>query len=409
VPPGSTRGSRSVSLRSPSDRLRVVHLGKYYPPSPGGIEGHTRTLARTQAELGAGVCVVVVNHAAADGRDATFERFTPTPPAEEADGPVRVVRVGRWANVAKLDVVAGLPGVLRRLLRDPPDVWHLHTPNVTMMLAVLAAPRVRPLVVTHHSDIVRQRLLKYVVRPVEHAVYRRAVRILPTSPAYAEGSELLRRFTRKVAPLPLGIDLAPFGSPTSAALGHAEKFRERFGSPLWLCVGRLIYYKGLHVALEALRGVPGKLVVIGTGPLDGELRRRAAELGVADRVVWYGHASEDELVGAYHVATALWFPSVARSEGFGLVQVEAMAAGCPVVNTAIPGSGVSWVCRHEQEGLTAVVNDATGFAAAANRLLAEPGLRERLSAGGRARAAAEFERRVMAERSLAIYHEVVAS
>jgi rhamnosyl/mannosyltransferase len=350
---------------------------------------------------------VVVNHAAADGRDATFDRFTRTPDATESDGPVRVVRVGRWANVAKLDVVPGLPAVLRKLLCDPPDVWHLHTPNVTMMLAILAAPRVRPLVVTHHSDIVRQRLLKYAVRPIEHAVYRRAASILPTSPAYVEESELLKRFADRLTPLPLGIDLDPFQNPAPAALAQAEKFGERFGSPLWLCVGRLIYYKGLHVALEALRGVPGKLVVIGTGPLEGELKRRAAELGVADRVVWYGHATEEELVGAYHAATALWFPSVARSEGFGLVQVEAMAAGCPVINTAIPGSGVAWVCRHEREGLTAAVSDAAGFAAAANRFLAEPGLRERLAASGRARAAAEFDHRVMAERSLAIYRAAV--
>jgi rhamnosyl/mannosyltransferase len=388
--------------------VRVVHLGKYYPPSPGGIEGHTRTLARTQAELGADVRVVVVNHAAADGRDATFDRFTPTPDAEDTDGPVRVTRVGRWANLAKLDVVPGLPAVLRRLLLDPPGVWHLHTPNVTMMLAVLAAARLRPLVITHHSDIVRQRLLKYAVRPVERAVYRRAARILPTSPAYVEGSELLGRFADRLTPLPLGIELAPFQNPTPAALAQAEKFRERFGSPLWLCVGRLIYYKGLHVALEALRGVPGELLVIGTGPLEGELKRRAADLGVADRVVWYGHATEAELIGAYRAATALWFPSVARSEGFGLVQVEAMAAGCPVVNTAIPGSGVAWVCRHEREGLTAAVNDPAGFAAAANRLLAEPGLRDRLAAGGRARAAAEFDHRVMAERSLDIYRAVGA-
>lgn len=383
--------------------MSVVHLGKYYPPSPGGIEGHTRALARTQAELGADVRVVVVNHAAADGRDATFDKFTRTPDAEESDGPVRVVRVGRWANVAKLDVSPGLPRVLRQLLRDPPDVWHLHAPNVTMMLAVLAAPRVRPLVVTHHSDIVRQRVLKYAVRPIEHAVYRRAARVLPTSAAYVEGSDLLKRFAGKVTPLPLGIELAPFQHPTPAALAHAEKFRERFGSPLWVCVGRLIYYKGLHVALDALRSVPGKMLVIGTGPLDAELKQRATDLGVADRVVWYGHATADELVGAYHAATALWFPSTARSEGFGLVQVEAMASGCPVVNTAIPGSGVAWVCRHEREGLTAAVNDPVGFAAAANRLLAEPGLRDRLSAAGRERAAAEFDHRVMAARSLDIY------
>ncbi|HJZ94729.1 MAG TPA: glycosyltransferase [Gemmataceae bacterium] len=386
-----------------------MHLGKYYPPSAGGIETHTQTLARAQAELGADVRVVVVNHASADGQDATFERFTRTWPTEETDGPVHVTRVGRWANVAKLDVAPGLAGVLRRLAADPPDVWHLHTPNVTMMLAMMGLPRVRPLVITHHSDIVRQRLTKYAVRPVEAAVYRRAARVLSDSPGYLAGSSILRQHADKVELLPLGIDLVPFQEPSAAALGHAARLRDQYGAPLWLSVGRLIYYKGLHVALAALRAVPGRLVVIGSGPLESDLRARAAQLGVADRVVWLGRASADELVGAYHAATALWFPSVARSEGFGLVQVEAMAAGCPVVNTAIPGSGVAWVCRDGREGLTVPVGDPAAFAVAATRLLAEPKLRVRLAAGGRQRAAAEFDWRVMGRRSLDLYRAVLGS
>lgn len=383
--------------------IRVAHLGKFYPPSPGGIEEHTRTLARAQAGLGGEVRVLVVNHATAAGRDATFERFTRTPDAEDTDGPVKVTRAGRWATVAKLEVAPGLLAGLRRLARWRPDVWHLHAPNVSMMLAVLASPGIRPLVVTHHSDIVRQRVLKYAVRPIESAVYRRASRILPTSRTYADGSELLKRFAVKVTPVPLGIDREPFANPSPAALAFADELRARFGSPLWLCVGRLIYYKGLPAALEALRQVPGRLLVIGTGPMETVLRAKAAELGVADRVTFHGHATLDQLAGAYRAATALWFPGTARSEAFGLAQVEAMAAGCPVVNTAIPGSGVSWVCRHEQEGLTVPVNDPPALAAAANRVLTESGLRETLAAAGRERAAAEFDHRVMAARTLDVY------
>jgi rhamnosyl/mannosyltransferase len=386
--------------------LRIVHLGKYYPPSPGGIEEHTRALARGQAALGAEVRVLVVNHATAAGRDATFDRLTPTPDSEETDGPVRVVRVGRWANVAKLDLVPKLLTAVRRLARWGPDVWHLHTPNATMMLALVACPFVRPLVITHHSDIVRQRFLKYAIRPVEVFAYRRAARVLSTSAGYIDGSPVLQEHRDKVEVLPLGIDLQPYREPAAAALAFAEKLRAAHGSPLWLCVGRLIYYKGHAVALEALRQTRGTLLVIGTGPLARELASRAREVGVADRVVFRGHATADELAGAYRAATALWFPSTARSEGFGLVQVEAMAAGCPVVNTAIAGSGVSWVCRNEQEGLTVPVNDAAALAAAANRLLAESGLRDRLGVAARARAAAEFDARVMAARSLDIYRGV---
>lgn len=399
----SCRASTAYQPRCENGLLRVAHLGKYYPPSPGGIEEHTRTLALGQAALGADVRVLVVNHADAAGNDRTFDRFTGTPTTHEQDGPVRVTRVGRWANVAKLEIAPGLLGELRRLARWQPDVWHLHTPNVTMMLALAACPAIRPLVITHHSDIVRQRVLRHAVRPLEELNYRRAARILPTSAAYGEGAELLRRFAGKVLPLPLGIDMEPFRNPAPAARAFAEGLRRRHGSPLWLCVGRLIYYKGLPVALEALRSVPGALLVVGTGPMGRELKARASSLGVSDRVTFHGHASADEVVGAYLAATALWFPSTARSEGFGLVQVEAMASGCPVINTAIAGSGVPWVARHELEALTVPPNDSTAFAAAANRLLTEPGLRERLVAGGRVRSAVEFDHRTMAARSLDIY------
>ncbi len=174
-------------------------------------------------------------------------------------------------------------------------------------------------------------------------------------------------------------------------------------------MGRLVYYKGLDVAIRALAAVPGKLMIVGEGPLETALRRLAAEVGVADRLVWCGRLNDEQLVGAYHAAAALWFPSNVRSEAFGLVQVEAMASGCPVINAAIPASGVCWVSRHEETGLTVPLNDPAALARAANRLLTTPGLRERLAAGGRERARQEFGCRLMARRSLDLYREARAA
>jgi rhamnosyl/mannosyltransferase len=386
--------------------MRVVHLGKYYPPSPGGIETHTQTLCRAQAALGCDVTAVVVNHADRHGRDVTFSRTVRTLDAEGTDGPVRVVRVGRYANVAKLDVAPGLVAAVRREARRGAGVFHLHAPNPAMMLAALAVPAARPLVITHHSDIVKQRVLRVGFGPVERAAYRRAALVLSDSPGYIDGSPLLQKLGGQVKVLPLGLDRTPFAEPSPAAVAAAAELRARHPGPLWLCVGRLIYYKGFHVALAALKRVAGTLLVSGTGPLEAQLKRQADDLGVADRVAWLGRTSMDQLVGCYHAAAAFWFPSVARSEGFGQVQVEAMASGCPVINTAIPGSGVAWVSRHDREGLTVPVNDPAALAAAAERMVGEPGLRDRLAAAGRARAAAEFDWRVMGERSLALYREV---
>uniref|UniRef100_B8HLI4 Glycosyl transferase group 1 n=1 Tax=Cyanothece sp. (strain PCC 7425 / ATCC 29141) TaxID=395961 RepID=B8HLI4_CYAP4 len=379
---------------------RIYHLAKYYPPTPGGIETHVQTLAQAQASLGADVHVICIN-----GSTETRNSLSSTTTVEEMDGEVRVTRISRALIVAHFDVCPQLLPFLHQLDYSARAVMHLHTPNPVMLLAYqLASPRV-PLVVTHHSDIIKQRFLKYALRPFEHLVYQQAAQIMTTSSQYIEGSKFLRLYKNKLDFLPLGVDCTPFKQPSATALQFAEQLRHQYKTPIWLTVGRLVYYKALHIAIAALPYVPGILYVIGHGPLEPQLRKQAEQLGVSDRIVWHGRATQEELVGAYQAATALWFPSNARSEGFGLVQVEAMASGCPVINAAIPCSGVTWVTRHEQEGLTVPLNNSHALAMAAKRLLSEPGLRERLAQGGQLRAE-QFDQIKMAKRSFEIYDRV---
>jgi glycosyltransferase involved in cell wall biosynthesis len=384
----------------------VLHLGKFYPPASGGMEVHVQALARAQAELGARVEVLCINHAAAgDGFSHEFHGRSPT--REEWDGPVRVTRVGRWASVLRMDVMPELPRELLRLLTRGVDLVHLHTPNPTLVLALDAMPWLPPVVITHHSDVIRQKVAGALFRPFEALLYARARLLIATSEAYVPGSPLLRGFRNKVRALPLGIDVAPFVSPSPAALEAEAHWRAKVPEPMWLMVGRLVYYKGLFTALEALTRAPGHLVVVGVGPLEQEGRARARALGNEGRVTWAGYLPPDELVGAYRASTALWFPSNARSEAYGLSQVEAMASARPVINTAIAHSGVPWVSLHEATGLTVPVGDAGALARAAKRLVEEPGLAERLGQAARARALSEFRHDVMAERSLALYAEAL--
>lgn len=397
-------------LPDPSEKpLRVCHLGKYYPPASGGMETHVSLLARGQAELGVDVSVLCVNHLDRSGSDATWNAWTRTETVEESDGGVRVLRVGRRASIARFDVCPRLPSILRRLQREGANLFHLHTPNPSMVMALNLRARAVPLVVTHHSDVIRQKALGLALRPFEHRVYRRAGIICSDSPTYAGGSDLLQQYPERVRVLPLGIDLAPFSEPLPESEQAARQARADFGEPLWLCVGRLVYYKGIQNAIEALARVPGTLLIVGSGPQETALRQIALSHGVSDRVIWKARVDNMTLAGLYRAATALWFPSNARSEGFGLVQVEAMAAGCPVINAAVPHSGVAWVSPHDESGLTIPINDPAALAAAARRLLDEPGLRNRLADGARRRAAAEFDYRLMAERSLSLYRECLAA
>jgi rhamnosyl/mannosyltransferase len=169
----------------------------------------------------------------------------------------------------------------------------------------------------------------------------------------------------------------------------------------------LVSYKGLRHAVRALKHVDGTLLIVGNGPEGDTLRHEARQQGVLDRIVFQSKLfHREEIIPYYLAATALWFPSNTRAEAFGLVQVEAMAAGCPVINTKLAHSGVPWVSRHDESGLTIPLNDPLALARTARRLLEEPGLRTRLSASAVARAKAEFDHRLMAQRCLSVYETV---
>jgi rhamnosyl/mannosyltransferase len=314
-----------------------------------------------------------------------------------------------------LDICPEILEKLKQAINEADSIIHLHTPNPTMLLAWLIAKGIvgrtrhsqKSLVITHHSDIIKQRFLKYALRPIEYLVYRQASCILTDSPKYIQGSKFLQAFKNKTKALPLGLDCSNYIQPAQAALSYSRTLQDTYRAPIWLIVGRLVYYKAIHVAIEALALVPGTLIVIGSGPLEKELKSQAKKLGLHKRILWHGHASPDELTGAYYAATALWFPSNVRSEGFGLVQVEAMACGCPVINADIPCSGVPWVSRHEQEGLTVPINDPVALGQAAKRLLDEPNLRNRLAMASRIRASQEFDHIIMAQRSFEMYEQAL--
>ena len=373
--------------------MKVCHLGKYYPPAPGGIETHVRVLARAQGDLpGIETRVFCVNHEAG-------------PTVVEHDGPVEVTRFGRLGSAGKFDICPDLAGALKRV---ETDVFHLQAPNPVMSLALLRVRPKVPVVVTYQSDLIRQRILRKFFLPLEHLLYRRQVRaILATSPTYPSGSKFLRAFADKIEILPLGLDLAPYTDPSAEDRAEAERIKSRHAGPIWLGCGRMNYYKGFLVAIRALTRVPGTLILIGDGPERAGLEAETKRLGLESRVVFPGHVPTT--VPYYLAAHAFWFPSNIRGEAFGLVQVEAMASGCPVINAAIPYSGVSWVSRHGETGLTAPIDDPEAFALAANRLLNEPGLRETLAEGARARAVREFDHRVMADRTIDVYRRVLAA
>jgi len=171
--------------------------------------------------------------------------------------------------------------------------------------------------------------------------------------------------------------------------------------PRLLFVGRLVYYKGLDVLLDAMGRCNGSLVIVGEGPLDGALRALVTERRLAGRVLFAGRVSDEDLPAFYQACDVFVLPSIARTEAFGVVQIEAMAAGKPVVSTRLP-TGVPWVNQDGISGLVVTPGDPVALGDALRRLLDDGALRRRLGDGALARARTMFsrERMVAAFKSL---------
>ena len=366
--------------------MKVLHVYKDYAPVVGGIENHLRLLAACQVRAGLEVTVLVAH----PGRRTTIR---------EEDG-VRVVRTARLGTIASTPIS---PALVRWLRRLSTDVLHLHAPHPPGELAAAVCRR-RATVLTYHSDIVRQRVLGRLYRPLQRRMLRRVERILVTSPRYLETSRTLRPHADRCRVVPLGIDPAPFLEPDAAAVAVA---RARFGDRAVLFVGRLRYYKGVQHLIAAMTEVEGSLIVAGDGPMEAEWRELGRRL-LPGRCHFLGAVPPLELAALYGAACVAVLPSVERSEAFGLALVEAMAAGVPVVSTEL-GTGTSWVNQDGVTGLVVRAADPEALAAAIRELLAAPERRRLMGEAGRRRVLAELDAERMTGRVIAIYHEALAA
>jgi rhamnosyl/mannosyltransferase len=372
--------------------MRVLYLYKDYYPVLGGIENHIRVLAEGLQARGVEARVLVTN--------------TANHTVQETLGGVPVVKTARQINISSAPVSLPFFSWLRRL-EGGMDIAHAHMPYPPGEVAQLVAGRARRFVVTYHSDIVRQRVLGALYRPFLWQVLRRARLIAVSNPVYIQDSPFLRRYAAKCRVIHFGLDLRRFDA-TPAVEAEAAAWRARYvNRPLLLFVGRLRHYKGVNVLIEAMGQLPeATALIVGIGPLAAEWRQQAQAAGLLDRVHFLGEQPDAAVAALYHAADIFVLPSTNRAETFGLVQLEAMACGRPIICTEL-GTGTSYVNRHGVTGLVVPPNDPAALAAAARQLLADPQLRERMGAAGRQRAQSEFSIDAMLDRTLDFYGEAL--
>jgi rhamnosyl/mannosyltransferase len=367
--------------------LRILHLGKYYTPDRGGIETVVETLCRGERPT-------------ADTQALVLNKVTET--TDETLNEVPVRRVGSIAHVGSVSVAPTLP---LWLSRADADVIVLHEPNPMALLAYAIARPSAPLIVWIHSEVIRPKLqYRLFYQPLLEFALRRAVRIVVASPPMLN-LPALAQYQRKCTVIPYGLERTRYR--LSGVTGtRVQAIRANITSPIVLFVGRLVPYKGVDVLLKAVTGLDALTVIVGDGPCRMSLTASAIDSGLGDRVRFMGDVSDDDLLAWYHACDVLVLPSVSRQEAFGMVQLEAMLCGHPVISTDLQ-TGTSWVNQHEQTGIVVKPDNVSELRDALMRLCRDPELRDQFGDAGRKRVIEMFTAETMCRATVSLYEEIV--
>ena len=367
--------------------MKVLQLGKFYPVG-GGVEKVMVDLMGGLSARGM-YCDMLCAGVGLSGISRINSRS-------------KLICVDTWCKLAATMIAPGMISQLRRICQEY-DIIHVHHPDPMACLALYLSGYKGRVVLHWHSDIAKQRFLLQLYRPLQHWLLKRADVVVGTSPVYMQESPHLAHWQHKVCCLPIGIE------PVSPDKEAVEEIRSRYGGRhIIFSLGRLVPYKGYRYLIEAARYLGEDYVVLigGTGPLRDELQELIRHWGVTDRVKLLGRISEEDLPAYYGACSLFCLSSVQKTEAFGIVQIEAMSCGKPVVATRIPQSGVAWVNSDEESGLNVEPGDARALASALRRICEDEELGRRLSVGARERFQRLFHIDRMIDETINLYNQL---
>lgn len=353
---------------------RILHVSKFYAPYEGGIES---------------TCKYIIENLPSFEHQVICFNTSNSTCTDFVEG-IRVRRVGNFCKIASQNLSFAYYLELRKILHDyQPDLVHFHAPNPLIMLYLsLLLPDSCKLVVHWHSDIVEQKTLYRLVRPLERSFLKRADAILTTSPNYLGGSNPLQPVKEKVQVVASAIDPNRF----SVGMNEQDRYQElknRYQKQkIVLFVGRHVPYKGLEYLLRAEKHMKKDCLILiaGSGPLTASLKNKYN----SERIKFLGRVSDEDLKIYLHLADLFAFPSITKNEAFGLVLAEAMFCETPAVTFTIDGSGVNWVSINNLTGLEVENGNSILFANAIDQLLTDDELRIQYAQNAKERVLGNF-------------------
>jgi glycosyltransferase involved in cell wall biosynthesis len=366
--------------------MRVLQVFKtYLPDSFTGVERVIWEIAEGTTPLG------VENHVFALGSRTTEQ------PLKIDNHYVHLVRsnLELAANPMSFSAISRFRSLVRHI-----DLVHYHFPWPMMDVLHLASGHRIPSLVTYQSDVVRQRHLLKLYKPLMHRFLHSVDRIVTTSPNYIDSSPVLPAYRHKASVIPIGLE--PSRLPRSS-IENRQLWEEKLPPRYFLFLGALRYYKGLPFLIEAAATSGLPVVIAGGGELPAAQRK-----SLPQNVHLVGQVSDEDKASLLALCEAFVFPSHLRSEAFGVALLEAAFAGKPLISCEI-GTGTSYINRHEETGLVVQPANSSALATAMSLLWAEPELRRRYGEAAAKRANSLFQAKGMAQSYMKLYTKLLAA
>lgn len=384
--------------------MKILQLGKFYPIR-GGVEKVMWDLTHGLAERGI-PCDMLCAKLKKDEVDPVHAAMS----EETRDGLVisfgpqnRVICVPAITKKAATMISPAMIKWLRKHANEY-DIIHVHHPDPMAALALRLSDYKGRVMLHWHSDIVAQKFLLKFYLPLQDWLIQRAEKIIGTTPIYLESSPVLTNVQEKTVCVPIGI------APITYDTQWAEQFRALYpGKKIVFALGRLVPYKGFEYLVDAADLLPEDYIVLigGVGPMHDELQERIHRRHLQKKVRLLGYVKAENLPELYGACSVFVMSSMMKTEAFGIVQIEAMSCGRPVVATTIPGSGVSWVNENGFSGLNVPPRDPRSLAGAIQSICQDENVYRRFSAGAMERFERIFTSRIMIDRIIRVYENKI--
>jgi len=305
-----------------------LQLGKFYYPHTGGIETVMYDITEVLNERDFSCDVLCSN------KDYTYQ--------ENNIGGYKVMRTKTFGICCSTSFSLQMVLKLKEIVGEY-DIIHVHLPDPMANLALFFVNTDKQKIVLHwHSDIIKQKYLLRLYEPLQNWLLKKADKIIATTPKYIEESSYLQKFKDKCTVIPIGIDENKLKANDKLVSQIREKYKNK---KIIFSLGRLVYYKGFEYLVKSAKYLSDDYVILlgGIGSLKQELQNLVNKNNLQDRVKLVGRIDDADLGSYYKSCSVFCLSSVVKSEAFGIVQIEAMSFGKPVVATKIEGSGVDWV------------------------------------------------------------------